>query len=253
MTQGLTRKPKLFQPPLGLEFEDSLFDRITEDTAVPVSDVFFWHQARSLVLPKRWTEKPGFGHAADQARAKGWPVVSRRSGGSCVFHGETVLCVTSVFCTKKHTLGIHDVYESFCALLIKGLMQVYGVEARYGGCPQAPCDGDFNILVGDRKLAGTAMRRRSRHGKDTFLVHGVIWLSGGLEEPLSVIESFDRSMGLDVRYPPAACITLEEAIQAVGGRLKLAPFLDFLAEAHETYMLSKRVMPPSTTMDSPEM
>lgn len=238
---------------MGLEFEEALFDRVTEEQSFPFADITFWQQTRSLVLPKRWTEKPGFDEAADRAGAQRWPVYPRRSGGSCVFHGENVLCITSVFCTEKHQLGIRDVYVRFCELLIEGLEQVYGVAARYGGCPQAPCDGDFNILIGDRKLAGTAMRRRSRHGKDTFLVHGVLWLSGDLAEPLSVIETFDRSIGLDVRYPPEACITLEEAVGDKRGSQGLAPLLSHLANRHESHMLRSRVIPPSTTMDSPEI
>ena len=203
MMKGATRKPKLFRAPLGLEYEDALYDRIAEAQSAPFSDIHFWQRTKSLVLPKRWTDKPGFELASAEVEAKGWPIFPRRSGGSCVFHGENVLCVTSVFCIEKQTLGIRDGYIRFCDLLIDCLSEAYGVEASYGGCPEAPCDGDFNILIGDRKLAGTAMRRRSRHGKDTFLVHGVIWLSGEMAEPLSVIEGFDRSMGLDVRYPAA--------------------------------------------------
>lgn len=248
-----TQKPRLFPPPAGLEFENDLFDQLTETVTPSSVELAFWHQQKSLVVPRRWTEKPGFEQAAETAKSKGWPIFPRRSGGSCVFHGPNVLCITSITCTEKHRFGIRDVYTRFCELLIDALSDVYGVEATIGSCPEAPCDGDFNILVGERKLAGTAMRRRSIHGKDTFLVHGVIWLSGPLDEPLSVIETFDRSMGLDVRYPPEACVALDELITHKNGGQKLAPFREYLSEHHSDYMLSRRVIPPSGTTDSPVM
>ena len=249
--QVRARKPRLFEPPAGLEFENALFDHLTETASPPFADIFFWHQKKCLVLPRRWTEKPGFEVAAEGAMSGGWPIFPRRSGGSCVFHGQNVLCITSILCTERHQLGIRDVYTRFCNLVIDSLKNLYGVEARYGGCPDAPCDGDFNILIGHRKLAGTAMRRRSTHGKDTFLVHGVIWLEEPLQEPLCVIEAFDRAMGLDVHYPPEACITLQEAAGDVAGGSELGILLDKLTEAHADYMLSSRVIPPSTTRDSP--
>ncbi|KCZ89833.1 lipoyl protein ligase domain-containing protein [Hyphomonas jannaschiana] len=182
----------------------------------PQAQLYFWQQSQCLVVPRAYSRHTGIDAAMAAAGDLGWSVLFRASGGSCVFHGRQVLCVTRLICEPRGTSGIDAHYRSFTASL-SGAAERLGVTGvRTGAAPDAPCDGRFNLLAGDRKLAGTAMRRRSRAGMDTTLAHACLWLNGPLAPSLHAVEVFETHLGTHKAYPESACITLEEATGRAG-------------------------------------
>ena len=236
---------RMFLPPEGLVFEEARFEEaISADAGHETR--FCWQQSDCLVVPRRWFARPGFEEACYEASNVGWPVVLRSTGGACVFHGHDVVSVTSVLTVLEGSVRVDRVYESFACLLIETINHLGGTSCSTGFAPNAPCDGRFNILWGDRKLAGLAMRRRARN------VHACIWLGGSIHVPLGAVEAFERRVGFDVSYSASACVTLEE----VTGRLGCADelLLEWGAAFNALdrhHMFNSVVKPPSTTNEVP--
>ena len=194
----------------GLDFEAAQFEALAKE-GTPQVQLHVWQQSPCLVVPRAYCRRAGIGAAIAAADDLGWRVLFRASGGSCVFHGRHVLCITRLICEPCGTSGIDAHYRSFTESLADAAEKLGVVDVRTGTAPDAPCDGRFNLLAGDRKLAGTAMRRRSRAGMDTTLAHACLWLSGPLEPSLNAVEVFESHLGAHRSYPASACITLAEA------------------------------------------
>ncbi len=195
----------------GLAWEQARFDAMTEQHA-PGGEVLFWQQPSCLVLPAHWQTRPGMGAAVASASAAGWPVLYRSTGGSCVFHGDQVLCISQITVTPSRQTGIDAVYTAFAGTLIAAATRLGLPGCRTGVAPDAPCDGRYNLLVGDRKLAGLAMRRRMRGGRTISLVHACLWLSGPVRPGLEAVGALERHLGLPGDYQETAIITLAEAL-----------------------------------------
>ncbi|MEE2922293.1 MAG: hypothetical protein VYC38_11080 [Pseudomonadota bacterium] len=140
----------------------------------------------------------------------------RRSGGACVFHGTGVLCVSGILAGRHDPAPVERVYESFAEELGAAVTSLGVGSVSIGPAPDAPCDGRFNLLVGGRKLAGLAMRRRMRDGRTVSLVHACLWIGGPLSEPIETINMFESRLGLPGAYRTDACITLAEALGWTG-------------------------------------
>tara|TARA_R100000365_G_C2748694_1_gene81369 strand:- start:14009 stop:14722 length:714 start_codon:yes stop_codon:yes gene_type:complete len=194
----------------GLDYEAARFEAVSS-MAAATQQLHFWQQARCLVVPRAYSQRRGIEAAVEDAADLGWPVFFRASGGSCVFHGENVLCITQLVCEPCGSTDLNDTYRRFTTDLLAAVSAL-GISAGHiGVAPNAPCDGRFNILVNGRKLAGTAMRRRTVSGMDTSLVHACLWLRGPFTSALNAIEAFETRLGIGNSYPPAACISLAEA------------------------------------------
>lgn len=205
----------------GLAWETARFDAMTEQHT-PGCAVLFWQQPPCLVLPAHWRKRPGMAAAAAGASAAGWPVLYRSTGGSCVFHGDQVLCVSQITVTPSRRTSIDAVYTAFAGELIATAERLGLPGCRTGTAPDAPCDGRYNLLVGDRKLAGLAMRRRMRGGWTISLVHACLWLSGPVGPALKAVGALERHLGLPGRYRETAIITLAEAVGETGAPDSLA-------------------------------
>ncbi len=204
-----------FEAPGGLAHEERLFQQAFDEGAARFS-LAFWQQSRCLVVPHRWLFKPGIEAAQAHAAAEGWPVTFRRSGGACVFHGPGVLCVSGILASQHDAAPVDRVYEDFANGLGAAVSSMGASGVSVGPAPDAPCDGRFNLLVGGRKLAGLAMRRRMRDGRTVSLVHACLWLGGALDAPIEAINEFESRLGLPGSYRADACMTLAEATAWTG-------------------------------------
>ena len=222
-----------FEAPGGLAREERLFDEAF-DTEAGRTGLMFWQQSNCLVVPRRWLSLPGIEAAQDLADARGWPVMVRRSGGACVFHGPGVLCVSSIVIDQQDPGPVDRAYGEFAGGLSAALAMLGVDGVSIGPAPDAPCDGRFNLLVDGRKLAGLAMRRRMRHGRTASLVHACVWIGGPLAEAIEMINLFESRLGLPGTYRTAACITLAEAVGWTGQLDRLCQSFAAAAGRHVT-------------------
>lgn len=90
------------------------------------------------------------------------PIVRRPTGGGIVFHGVDI--TYSVILPQKRRFNIQDTYQALQGYIVRGLSSLGITVSQYpnkeslsGYCFVSPNIGD--IMVGERKLAGMAIRR----------------------------------------------------------------------------------------------
>ncbi|MGB3454781.1 MAG: hypothetical protein WBG08_02480 [Litorimonas sp.] len=127
------------------------------------------------------------------------PVAIRGTGGTVVPQGPGTINI-SVFSRHPHHPGIHAAYRGVCEALREGFSQL-GLETTTGSRPGSFCDGDHNILVGGRKLVGTAQRWAVGPDGSSVCLHHCVILSGGAPETLcGRAEALYAHAGHAVRY-----------------------------------------------------
>jgi lipoate-protein ligase A len=144
-----------------------------------------------------WTLSLGYFQAADadrlaEARAQGFGVVRRPTGGGAIFHGPeltyAVICPLGEPGFPREVEGAYHVVHGFLAVALQEL----GVAVEMRGDRTLRSDGrnpgdfwcfyhstSFDLVLGDRKLVGSAQRRSGRG----FLMHGSIPVAANAMTP----------------------------------------------------------------------
>lgn len=196
-----------------LPFHDALAHErdLLEQVASGARDhaLALWSTEVCLVAPRNLSVKPGFEAACDRLAIEGIRVHQRDTGGDLMPQGPGIVNVSLVFAsTANPPPSIAQAYDMLCRP-IEDLLIRHGVHARRGSVPGAFCDGAHNIVVGDRKLAGTAQRwRRGRDGRTTVLAHAAIICSGDLEALAAAANRVYAACGLDRRVEPGLHVRL---------------------------------------------
>lgn len=179
-----------------LAHERALLDRVASgavDRALAL-----WSTDACLVAPRNLTVKPDFAAAQAMLAAGGVTVHERDTGGDLMPQGPGIVNVSLVF-VAAGSMTIAQAYDVLCRP-IEALLAARGIAARRGSIPGAFCDGAHNIVVGDRKLAGTAQRwRRGRDGRTTVLAHAAIICAGDLDGLATAANRLYAACGLDRR------------------------------------------------------
>ncbi len=201
----------------GLRQELLLFDRVAMGAIR--SGAVFWRSGRAIVAPRSATRRAGFSQVAEAMARRGWPVVLRSTGGDVVPQSAGVLNIAFSFSAEPSPdFGINAAYRLLCGPLIEALARL-GVKACCGKVPGALCDGDFNLVVAGRKLAGTAQRWRRVSGPDrgsvAILAEAAILVDADLATLVGVANEFYRRFGIPRRIAAERHVTLAQLIPAL--------------------------------------
>ena len=111
-----------------------------------------------LVFGRRETRSPGFGQACDLARAAGFEIAVRATGGRAVAYTTETVVVDHVERAPNAAAGMDERFERL-GLLLRGVLEGLGVDARLGAVPGEYCPGAHSVNArGTSKLVGTAQR-----------------------------------------------------------------------------------------------
>ncbi|MDB6176330.1 hypothetical protein PAF17_02300 [Paracoccus sp. Z330] len=151
----------------GIAREESLFS-----ASRPAA--FLWRaQQCSIVVPRARATRPGFDKVARRAAQAGWPILMRSTGGGAVPQGPGTLNL-AIVAAMPAGAHIQDGYDLICGAISEALRR-FDVMTDTGAVDAAFCDGDWNLVAGGLKLAGTAQRWRPiDRGASIALVHAAI-------------------------------------------------------------------------------
>ena len=185
-----------------LAAEEALFDCIGEGAE---SACLLWSARRGLVIPRSLSQRPGFIDSARQSAARGWPVSVRSSGGDLVPQGPGTLNFCRVW-MPSGPISIEEGYKAICDP-IRSVLGGYcaPVEACF-------CDGKYNVVVADRKVAGTAQRRRQLNGRLVVLAHAMILVNEDIEAGVDAVNAFQASLGFGGDVRSAAHVNASEVM-----------------------------------------
>lgn len=181
-----------------------------------------WENGRALVVTAREHRLPGFRRACRALESEGWPVVRRESGGTVVPHGPGILEASLLIPQQRLTArALESVYEMLCRPVIRALAEL-GVVADFGEVEGSFCDGRFNLVAGERKIAGTSQRWRgglppASRPDGYVLAHLVLFVEADMEAATGAVNRFYAVAGAEDRFEPAAHVTVAECLARTGG------------------------------------
>lgn len=126
----------------------------------------------ALVVPSALARRDDMKDPMADAACKGWPVATRGSGGGVVPQGPSTLNLALVV-PMSDACTLDEGYRLICNIISEALTR-FDVASTTGPRENAFCDGQWNVLVDGRKLAGTAQRWRATSTGRVALIHAAI-------------------------------------------------------------------------------
>jgi lipoate-protein ligase A len=161
-----------------MAIDEALAESVAAGAGPPVLRLYRWAPP---CLSLGFTQPSAAADAAFCA-ARGVDVVRRPTGGRAVLHHlELTYGFAAPLGSGPFTFDLQAAYRTICAALVEGLARL-GVPARLSGTPEEPMirpteaipcfvgPAAGEVIVGGRKLIGSAMRRVG----DAILQHGAI-------------------------------------------------------------------------------
>jgi lipoate-protein ligase A len=209
----MTSRPTLLKyidsPERALDSERDLLARVVSgecDTALS-----FWSTQQSIVVPRRLSKNSVFDSASRLSQLRGWPVTLRESGGDATPQGGGVINVTYAHVCDQHP-PIADSYRKLCAPIVR-LVEGFGQSGICRSVSGSFCDGDYNVVCHQRKLAGTAQRRSRRRGRGSSAVlfaHALILVNADIVGSVDAINRFYEDCDQPASIDAGAHINLAE-------------------------------------------
>lgn len=192
----------LFSAQAGLAHERSILEKVISGRSD--YEYFIWHCEKSLVVPKSIANKQQFSSASRLLLKDNWPVVLRPSGGDVVPQSPGLINVSMIYRINRNQYNIAKGYNSICGPIISALADM-GLDAYCGSVSESFCDGKYNVVVGGKKIAGTAQFCRpvkSQAGDDEYLAvlaQAVVLGNEKLEPLWNIANRFYQYMNIPTR------------------------------------------------------
>lgn len=152
-------------------------------------EAMLWTAGQSLVAPRSIGRLPGFERVTKESAERGWPVALRSSGGGFVPQGPGILNLSLMHVLRgEDARDLASTYRVLTAPICRAASHLGAVSV--GPVVGSFCDGNYNVVLDGRKLAGTAQRwtlRRDGSGDSAVLAHAIILCSPGLEDACRAI------------------------------------------------------------------
>lgn len=168
-----------------------------------------WQGAPGLVVPRSYTQQPGW-----DAAARAFAVQVRASGGGLVPQGPGVWNLSLAWpAADAVPTGTDAIYRALCDELAAAFARV-GVAAAAQPVEGSFCDGRFNLAHGGRKFVGTAQSWRRVAGRPVVLAHAVIVVSADPAALTAKANAFEAALGSARRYRAEALTSVALAAPA---------------------------------------
>lgn len=174
-----------------------------------------WQAPQCLIVTRKDTRLPRYHDACEQLAAEGWPVHVRDSGGTAVPHGAGILNLSLLL--PRTTTDLAHYYRLLGAPLLT-LLAEYDLEGSYDFVPGSFCDGQYNLVIGGRKVTGTAQRwlAPGQDHQGAVLAQAMLLVAGDVDEGTRMASRFYELAGGALRFLPGTSTTIAQAIDWQG-------------------------------------
>lgn len=218
LKEGVSDIP-ILNAKIGLDLELNLLQSVVDGETN--ADFLIWRCEQSLVVPKSFSHKANFKLTQKYFNYIGWPIVLRETGGDLTPQYPGMLNVAIVFRSAKKAVSIRDSYLEICQPIIHALSRL-GINASYGSINGAFCNGDYNVTVNNKKIAGTAQRWRQIKSVDSvnqdvaILVQAAILTEGPLTYLWQICNEFYQRNDINYFIEEDKHIALNEILKESG-------------------------------------
>ncbi len=193
--------------------EAFLREQLMLDSVKTGNDIFlcmFWEAShRCLVAPKSMQRI--LGEASAQGERERWPIFYRSTGGDVTPQGPGIVNFSVAYTRPAgERSSISQSYEDLCSPILSALKRV-GLLGWTGSIKDSFCDGSYNVVVGNKKFAGTAQRitkTSSAPRRTAILAHALMMVDGTAHDGVNAINQLYKSANLDRRANPKANTSL---------------------------------------------
>ncbi|WP_323941710.1 lipoyl protein ligase domain-containing protein [Aeromonas hydrophila] len=179
-----------------------------------------WQAPQCLIVTRKDIRLPRYQAACEQLAVEGWPVHVRDSGGTAVPHGAGILNLSLML--PRTTTDLAHYYRLLGAPLL-ALLGEYGLAGSYDFVPGSFCDGQYNLVIGGRKVTGTAQRwlAPGQDHQGAVLAQAMLLVAGNVDEGTRMASRFYELAGGELRFLPATSTTIAQAIAWQGSEGEL--------------------------------
>lgn len=179
-----------------------------------------WQAPQCLIVTRKDTRLPRYQAACEQLAAEGWPVHVRDSGGTAVPHGAGILNLSLML--PRTTTDLAHYYRLLGTPLL-ALLGEYGLAGNYDFVPGSFCDGQYNLVIGGRKVTGTAQRwlAPGQDHQGAVLAQAMLLVAGNVDQGTRMASRFYELAGGELRFLPATSTTIAQAIAWQGSEGEL--------------------------------
>jgi octanoyl-[GcvH]:protein N-octanoyltransferase len=226
----------LDNPEDGFGLQQALLEEVASGDRGP--SALMWTASPYVGVTRPETRLPGFEKAVAAARALGFPVLVRNSGGGAVAANEGSLSFSLTFPVEDLRHGLYERYTEGVELVAAALRRI-GVDAEGGEVEGEFCPGAYSVRSGGPsgvKHAGLAQRVTRRAARLEALI--LVQKTGGLVDVLERFYSALRipfrreSIGdLPVDVPRVIEALVAEVRERYGGQEEEAVGEDLLSKA----------------------
>ncbi|WP_338892468.1 lipoyl protein ligase domain-containing protein [Aeromonas rivipollensis] len=170
-----------------------------------------WQAPQCLIVTRKDMRLPRYQAACEQLANEGWPVHVRDSGGTAVPHGAGILNLSLLL--PRTTTDLAHYYRLLGAPLL-ALLEEHGLEGNYDFVPGSFCDGQYNLVIGGRKITGTAQRwlAPGQDHQGAVLAQAMLLVAGDVDEGTRMASRFYELAGGELRFAPGTSTTLAQQI-----------------------------------------
>lgn len=170
-----------------------------------------WQASQCLIVTRKDMRLPRYQAACEQLANEGWPVHVRDSGGTAVPHGAGILNLSLLL--PRTTTDLAHYYRLLGAPLL-ALLEEHGLEGNYDFVPGSFCDGQYNLVIGGRKITGTAQRwlAPGQDHQGAVLAQAMLLVAGDVDEGTRMASRFYELAGGELRFAPGTSTTLAQQI-----------------------------------------
>ncbi|MCH7371638.1 MULTISPECIES: lipoyl protein ligase domain-containing protein [Aeromonas] len=170
-----------------------------------------WQAPQCLIVTRKDMRLPRYQAACEQLAAEGWPVHVRDSGGTAVPHGAGILNLSLIL--PRTTTDLAHYYQLLGEPLLT-LLADYGLQGGYDFVPGSFCDGQYNLVIGGRKVTGTAQRwlAPGQDHQGAVLAQAMLLVAGDVDEGTRMASRFYELAGGELRFLPGTSTTLAQQI-----------------------------------------
>ncbi|WDL95870.1 lipoate--protein ligase family protein [Alicyclobacillus sp. ALC3] len=202
---------------VNMDLEDEYAMEVASGHRPPLLRLWSGGNVRAIGVSRKDIQKPAGQRAAAQLAEAGCNVFVRRTGGTAVPQGPGVLLVSLMLPRLPLHATTDDYYRMLCDLLASWL-DGYGLRATTGSLPGSYCDGNYNVLVGGRKLVGTAQAWRgglagtASNRPGYVLAHACVPIAIDMADASACINQFYAWSQADYRVDPSTAVSLRDLL-----------------------------------------
>lgn len=193
--------PEIRSAEIGLAHQQALADEVTSQSCART--LMLWRCKPALLVTRSETRLHNFASAAAEMRARGWPILLRKSGGGACPVGSGTMQVSMI----EPAVAGETMTAKYLDLagLLQPTLRFFHIASRIGSVEGSYCPGSYDLAVDGKKIAGMSQHWfRNRVGIRCVVTTGSLNIEEAPDVFAAVVNQFYRMVESPLRCRASA-------------------------------------------------